>query len=276
MSETIDIAAPPPTTDGQQPATPAPAAPAAPADWRAALPEDMRADPALASFKDIAGLAKSFKDTQAFVGADKNTLLKLPKGDAPPEAWNEVWAKLGRPEKPEGYTFEGLDGFPEEALGGFRQVAHEAGLPQAQAAKIAGWYAQFQDQQREALRANAESTLKQEWGAAYDDKLNAARLFMQKMGGPEVGEFLERSGFGNHAAVVKLFAAAAEATAEPGALKGGGSGNPGVLTPEAARAQIEAKATDTEWNKALYDANHPAHTTVLAERNRLYAAAYPG
>jgi len=70
--------------------------------WRANLPEDMRKEASLESFKDETemvempiNVAKSFISTKKMVGADT---LKIPKTD---EEWSDVYTKLGRPETQE-------------------------------------------------------------------------------------------------------------------------------------------------------------------------------
>lgn len=244
MSET---AAPPatPMPANLPDATPSPST----ADARSWLPEEYREDKAFAKFKDIGSLAKGYRETVSFVGADKNTLLKLPQDEAAPE-WSEVWNKLGRPETPAGYTFEGLDDFPAEALDGFRSAAHAAGLPAKQATALAKWYADHQGQQREALRTDAEASLRKEWGATFDERIHSARKVMDQFGGDEVRDFIERSGFGNHAAVIRMFAKVAEQIAEPGALKGGQAGaqpGPSAMTPAEARAEIDTLRADREF-----------------------------
>jgi len=48
---------------GSSDAVPAPDA-QAPVDWRASLPEDVRADPSLADIKDVGSMAKSYINGQ--------------------------------------------------------------------------------------------------------------------------------------------------------------------------------------------------------------------
>lgn len=252
--------------------TAAPAAPvAAASDGRAWLPEAYRADPAFASFDGVEKLAKSFKDTQQFVGADKATLLKLPKDDSP-DGWNELWAKLGCPETPAGYAFEGMDDMP--GLDGFRNAAHAAGLPAKQAAAIAGWYAKHQGEQREAMRVDAENTLTKEWGAAYRDRAHSARQALDKFGGDELRDFIEKSGFGNHAGVIRMFAKVAEAVAEPGALKGGASGEQpgaGALTPNEAQIEWKNLQRDPEFMAKYMNGSGPE----VDKAKRLFALMHP-
>ena len=267
MSETTT------TQAGAQPQTTQPAADAAPPDPRAWLPEEFRGDKGFEKFQDIGALAKSYRETAKFVGADKATLVRLPKDEADAAAWGEVWNKLGRPEKPEGYTFEGMDDMP--GLDAFRVAAHGAGLPAKQAAAVAKWYAEHQAAQRETMRVEAEGTLKQEWGAAFDERLTSARKALDQFGGEELREWMERSGFGNHPGVIRMFSKVAQQMAEPGALKGGGSGQqPGAATlaPAEAKAEWDMLQRDGDFMKKYLAGNGPEAARV----RRLYAQMHPG
>ena len=242
-------------------------------DARGWLPEEFRSDPAFEKFTDLGALAKGYRETVKFVGADKATLVRLPKDEADAAAWGEVWSKLGRPEKPEGYTFDGLDDLP--GLDGFRKVAHEAGLPAKQAGALAKWYADHQGEQREQMRTSTERALREEWGAAYDERLHSAKKLVEQVGGKDMLEFVERSGFGNHPAVIKLFAKLAAQVAEPGALKGGGSGQqPGAgnLAPAEATAEWERLQRDHEFMAKYIKGNGPE----VEQSRRLFAMMYPG
>src|SRR5256885_6120890 len=79
-----------------------------PSDWRSALPDDLRTEPTLASFKDVSTLAKSFVDTKRMVGDS----IRLPKSDASPEEWGKLYDKLGRPAAPDKYELQTPDGVP--------------------------------------------------------------------------------------------------------------------------------------------------------------------
>ncbi len=52
--------------------------------------------------------AKAHREAQAYIGVPKEQLLKLPKADAPPEEWDDVYAKLGYSKNADDYKLEGL------------------------------------------------------------------------------------------------------------------------------------------------------------------------
>lgn len=122
------------------------------------LPEDIRSDPALQSFNDIGGMAKSYLETKSMVGRS----IQLPTKDSKPEdveRWTgETSAKLkdhgltlsklneAPPATPEAYDIK-LDGVAPEAIKGdkviqsFTQWAHKNGIGNAQANGLVEWYA---------------------------------------------------------------------------------------------------------------------------------------
>jgi hypothetical protein len=265
---------PAPLLGGDAPAAPAPA-PAAP-DPREWLPAEFRTDSAFEPFTDIAQLAKSYRDTAKMVGADKATLLKLPKDPDAPE-WADVWAKLGRPEAPDGYKLEGEHGLTEQQVAAFREQAHAMGLPQRQAEGMVAFYAKQQAAAREALQTQGVTSLTEEWGAAFDDRVNAARKAAELYGGPELMQVLKDTGLGYHPAIVRAFAKIGLETSEPGELRGGSGGRPagGAMAPAEARAAIGKLYQDAEWAKAYYDRDHPGHGEAVQRMSRLTEQAHP-
>ena len=252
-------------------AAPATATPPDPREW---LPEEYRGDPAFQSFKSIESLAKSYRDTAKMVGVDKAQVLRLPKDEAAPE-WGEVWAKLGRPESPDGYQIEGEHGLPDGTLAAFRETAHKMGLPQRQAQEVVAFYAQQQATQREALREQAVADLSKEWGGAFADRVGVAQKAAEQFGGPELMDVLKATGLGNHPAVVRAFAKIGMEMAEPGELKGGGGRMSAAMTPADATAAIGQKRRDTEFMAAYNDRDHPGHGHAVKEMGDLYEQAIP-
>lgn len=247
-------------------------------DARAWLPEEYRADPAFASFNDVGSLAKSFRDTQAFVGADKAQLLKLPKDEADAAAWGEVFTKLGRPEKPDGYKFEAPEGaVPPEVLGGFAEAAHGAGLSQKQAAQVLGYYTTTLEAQAVAQTQAATQALRTEWGNAFPDKVHNLTRLLTQAGGQEALDAFNAIGGGRNLVLLKALSKLADQAAEPGTLKGGSGGGMGAaMTPAQATQQLAAKKLDPEFMKAYQNADHAGHGAAVQEMAALYAQAHPG
>ncbi|NMM70778.1 peptidase [Serratia marcescens] len=130
--------------------------------------------------------------------------------------------KEKKPAAPEKYEFTPPEGqeLDANALAVFEPIAKELGLSQEQAQKLVDIYPQIQQQQ-------AESWSKQvaDWGEQVKadkeiggDKFNAsvgaAQRALDQFGNPELREYLNASGLGNHPALVRFCAKVGKAMAE--------------------------------------------------------------
>jgi hypothetical protein len=161
--------------------------------WYEALPDDLKADPNVIKFKTPAELAKSYVEASKMIGASirppgpdasddakKEFREKLMKADPnliyAPEGTDEApfWKRLGKPEKPEEYAVdeETAKLIDVEAA---RKQALDAGLTKKQFTALATAAAQ------EASKA-AQSALKNEWGAAYDERVQQVAAAASKLG----------------------------------------------------------------------------------------------
>lgn len=268
-------------------------APPTPQSLRDLLPEDMRDDPALKDFTDVAGLAKSFKYTQQMVGADKATILKLPGEAAPPEEWEAVYSKLGRPDSPDKYeidtsvwkTEEGdelVGVMRDEAMEKeFLQKAHELGLNNRQVKALYEWQAEAMKQRshenRQAaqqMMQAADQVLRKEWGRAYDEKLAAAHRAVNELADDKLVDLLERTGLGNHPTMVKLFAQLGEYLGED-TTRGEAGSRPGTLTPKSALAEIEKLQADSNFMAQYMTKDAPGHRQAVEKMEYLFQLAYP-
>lgn len=146
------------------------------------------------------------------------------KGDGKPD---------GAPEKYEFTAAEGVD-LDTEALKDFEPVARELNLTNEQAQKLVDAYpkilAGVQQRQAEAWQAQTE-----EWAATVKadkeiggDKLTAnlgvAQRALDTFGTPELKEYLNGTGLGNHPELVKAFIKVGKAMSEDGMVTGKESG----------------------------------------------------
>ncbi|HBQ5860071.1 peptidase [Klebsiella quasipneumoniae] len=139
----------------------------------------------------------------------------------------------GAPEKYEFTAAEGVD-LDTEALKDFEPVARELNLTNEQAQKLVDAYpkilAGVQQRQAEAWQAQTE-----EWAATVKadkeiggDKLTAnlgvAQRALDTFGTPELKEYLNGTGLGNHPELVKAFVKVGKAMSEDGVVTGKESG----------------------------------------------------
>ncbi|TXG77639.1 hypothetical protein E6Q11_02600 [Candidatus Dojkabacteria bacterium] len=231
---------------------PAPAAPP-PSDWVASLPENLRGYAQLKQFKDPSAVVDAYQNLEKLHGVPRERLLKLPEKPDAPE-WNDVYGKLGRPEKADDYKIDipkehGDENFAKWAKGAF----HELGLSKTQAEKLAGKWNEYmtngaqQSKQQMAMQGEQQlKALEQEWGAAYDTKLTEAYVAMEKLGVVDAIAAIPDA-----AARAKAFRAFAEVGSKLGEAEfhtGGKNSSFGnVLTPAAARAKIAQLGNDQEF-----------------------------
>lgn len=255
------------------------------------MPEDLRSEKVFESIKgkDITEafpiLAKNYVHAQKLVGAEK---LVVPGPTATPEELSAFYTKLGRPAKPEEYVPKLPEGLTEDKLDKarldtWRKEMHDAGIPKAAAERLLskyladehGAYTAAQAAQTKALEQN-ELAIKQEFGAKFDEKVNHARWAVKEFGSDALLQMLDQTGLGSHPEVVKLFAKIGESVADDRARGTGSRQMAGAtLAPEAAQHELTIFNKNPENTKALFDANHPRHDAVVAERKALFEAAFP-
>ncbi|MEX3020243.1 peptidase [Kluyvera sp. STS39-E] len=139
----------------------------------------------------------------------------------------------GAPDKYEFSTGEGVE-LDSAALADFEPVARELNLTNEQAQKLVDAYPKIlegvQQRQTEAWQAQTE-----EWAATVKadkeiggDKLTAnigvAQRALDQFGTPELKEYLNATGLGNHPDLVKTFVKIGKAMSEDGMVSGGNTG----------------------------------------------------
>lgn len=160
------------------------------ASFASTLGEDYANDSNFTKFNDVESLAKSYRELSKTIGKDKVVLPT--EGEEYDAQLKAVMNKLGTPEGIEGYTVEKADlsefGIEDAMdIDGFKAMALEANMTDAQANTLYGWYA---SEMKGKLAANknalqeshdaAETALRQEYGDAFPDSLaKANKVFDQ-------------------------------------------------------------------------------------------------
>lgn len=249
--------------------------PPPPADWRTALPEELRAAPALKDVKDIAGLAKRFVDTQAMVGES----IRPPKADSTPEeraAFRErlrkadpdlveipkdpakrkeveasIWETLGRPKDEKGYAFDGVqleDGvaFTDEETAALRKTAQKRGYTAEQFKAFVTDVAAGRAGALKAQKAlNVE--LRTEFGLAYDDRMKEIGVVAEKTGAPQVLRDAIAKGQVDKSTALYLLAISKQLGVDTREVAGQRGIRSSAMTPADAEAEIRqvlSKITD--------------------------------
>ena len=256
------------------------------AEWLENLPDDLKENETLKQTPDVETLAKRFLETKAAVGNG----IRIPSEDASEEVWNEfneklrtrvpdlvnvkdkdgVFAKLGRPESPDGYelgeTQVELDETFESDL---KKTAHELGLTNEQfqgiMSKNLDAVKQVQSKSEEAKK-EAESALKERWGDAYGTKRSNAVLAAEKYG---LVDQLDTAPVGLMEALSDVGATLGEPQSP-----GNTGTRAGALTPGEAKARI----SEIQGNPKhpYHDRRHPGHNQAVEEFHKLHQALVAG
>tara|TARA_Y100000593_G_scaffold181_1_gene394 strand:+ start:150 stop:1076 length:927 start_codon:yes stop_codon:yes gene_type:complete len=266
--------------------------------WRESLPEDLREAGSLKDIPDIPTLAKAYTDAQSYIGrsiripgedagedawsdfAEKifeiDGIDFVPTEESSEEEWGEFYNRLGRPEDATGYNIDRAEDTVEnpEVEAAILELAHSLGLNNTQASGLINWMNQgsFQAQEQfESSQAESLSSLKDEWGQAFDSKLKDAKAALQIYGDENLVNELNATGLGNNVQLIKAFAEIGKGFAEDPAIDAGGTKSMG-MTPTEALAQIQEIQANPAH--AYNDDSNPGHQAAIEKMQNLYQAAY--
>lgn len=225
--------------------------PAADQPWYSSIQdESLRGFAELKGWKDPGAAIDSYRNLEKLRGVPENELVRLPKEDDA-DAWNQVYARLGRPESPDLYELP----VPEGDDGEFAKMAadwmHKAGLSKSQAQQLTQMNNEFiQSQVKEyqdnlAVQQDRElSELKSEWGAAYDQNIEIARRGAQQFGiDPDMMSKIEEA-IGTKQ-LMSLFHGIGSKVGEHKMVRGESENF--KLSPAAAQERINQLKQDKEW-----------------------------
>lgn len=260
--------------------TPAPnPAGATSTDWTTGFNDDLRGYVQNKGFKDPSAVVEAYRNFEKLRGVPEDKLVKIPERSDAPE-WQEVYKKLGRPEKPEEYSLaipEGEEENPEFSKWA-KNAFHKLGLTAKQGESFSQEWNNFtkeltanMENQAKAKFEQESNSLKKEWGAAYDQNTNIAKQAAKTFGVTEeaLGLLENQVGF---AQVMKIFHNVGTKIQPDQFISGDkGGGQFKILTPEAARNKINALKTDEGWIKRWADGSVEAKE----ELERLMSFAYP-
>jgi hypothetical protein len=239
-----------------------PAEPAKESNWFDSLEPDLKNDPSITKFKDPGTLAKSYRELQKLIGKDK---IVVPTDKSTPQEWAEFYKKVGRPDDINAYELAQTE-MPEEikmrkeVQESFKKVAYDLGLTKKQFSELSKFYDTTTlaslNQEVESLKSlaqNTETSLRKEWGAAYESKVDSAQKVINKFfTGKNINKAFNI--LSSDIGFVKAMSEVAAALGED-SIKG---------TPRFVMTPIEAKS---ELNKILGDSKHPYHNDLSPEHN---------
>lgn len=245
------------------------------------LPEDLRADPSLTSFKDVGSLAKSYVAANKMLGSR----IPVPDSKADPKLWDEVYNKLGRPETADKYALpqdvklpEGITLNPEQ----FKKTQerfHKMGLSTKQAEDVMRLHAEAISEghaSQQAKQVESQKLAQAELTEMFGDKLQAkvelAQAVIKKFGDDKLIEYLNTSGLGNNPQLIAMLAKAGEGLIEDTA--GGRLDTQVIGDAGQALGQIGKLKADSEFMKALTTKENPGHDAAVKRWEMLHKQAH--
>ena len=140
-------------------------------------------------YKSVGELAKAYVHlNKAFSKKQPNidNMVELPQEGAEQEKIDAFYNKLGRPEKPEGYSVPKVEGLSDELVGEFTKLAHGLGLTDKQFKALVEFDIKRAEQYNQASAQNnaisverARQTLRNMFGESHDYMLTAAKRVLK-------------------------------------------------------------------------------------------------
>lgn len=210
---------------------------------------------------------KAHREAEKHIGVPVDQILRLPKEASDEAGWNNVWQRLGAPDKPEGYDFTGVkfaDGteLDESFVGLMRETAAKLHLPKDAATEITRAFTNFLEKSEQsdlaettAKLAEAKTALQTNWGKNFDANLFVAKNTAAKLGvTPEQVAALE--GAVGYDKVMEMFRSIGEKTGEATFVNSLAPNANGVMTKEQAVSRKSELMADHAWVKGYLDGDN--------------------
>lgn len=235
------------------------------------LSDDLKVHNSLQNFKDADGLAKSY--------VHLNQLLGKKFEDLSPEDLDSYYSKLGRPEDAEGYKFPDMEN--QDVKKWYQDNAFKMGLTQDQARGLAESYMELEQsgmKSMEEARAKQSAewlkTIQDDFGGAFDKRIEVAKKAVKQYGGDELVSYLNESGLGDHPAMVKAFSEIGKEMLEDSLTQTQASHSFGV-TPQEALQKITNLKRDQNFMTSYRSSTAIGHREAVQEIQDLYAIVHP-
>jgi len=235
-------------------------------DFAKELPEDLQKLVKTKGWKAVPDALTSYANLQKRLGKAAHEDARFKPGEGASDEEKVDFARwLGIPESPEGYGKleqpEGVE-VPGELLEAAPELFHQAGLTPQQAEKLMEGYSRFlagsQEKSSEVSKLARETEtrkLKEEWGAAYDERVDDADRALAKFGvtDDQLVALADHPLFGLNWAM-KHFQALGEPMREARMIAPTGGdlgGGLGLLSPEEASTKLRALEADPEFQAKM-------------------------
>lgn len=247
--------------------------------WTDSLPADLKDNQYLKGVDSVESLAKQFVNVQPLIG--RKGIIPPKEGD-PAEVWDKYYSDIGRPQSSDAYSVDGLgEAFSEDEAEALRKRAWEAGLPADAWEKMApalGGLEVARQEAAERMSMERMDALKNEWGGAYDSKMDLANRAVKQIYGDNAKMVANKvladgTTLGTDPDFIRsladIGAAIAEGTVENASKLAGAS----TMTPDEAAQQYAKLMGDSDFQKVLMNPAHPEHKFAVQKKSKLFRAA---
>ncbi len=239
--------------------------------WQSSLSEGLRENVSLKMFTTLDGLAKSYVSTKEMVGKDT---IAMPTENYSDTEWDAWHTASGRPETPEDYKITRPEEISEEHwskefAGEAQSLFHKLGLRENQGKGLIEFWngksisgRKNQEAETELMMADLKTSLRNEWGNAYDQKVHIGDLAMEQgVNGDDVFKEQLRQDLGNNINFIKFAANIGSLLNEHSVIS-----TTELPTP----SDFEAQIAELSAHPSYIDGSHPQHKITVAKINRLY------
>lgn len=247
-------------------------------NWRLELPPELQEDATLRKYNDVSSLAAAYINAQKLIGSDK---VFIPGKHASEQDWNNVYRKLGLPEKIDDYGINFKEGvtIDQEFSNAFKETAYKLGILPKQAQALADWFSDVNTtaetkymEEIKGSQGKALEGLKSEWGNAYDANLSRAQQVIKNFGDQELLTHLEETGLGNDTKLIKFLAGIGGKLYKESPIVGGDSGGAQIPSPQEAKKTLDSIMANS--NHPYFIKDHPGHRSAVKEVSDLFSQMY--
>jgi hypothetical protein len=255
-------------------------------EWAASLENvDTKNFIAKKGWESADALVESYRQLESTVGVPEGQILRMkPVEDR--DAWHGadgIYAKLGRPDSPEGYDFTQIEiGEGVDITEAYRKFAFEHGSSKSDAEASVQWFAETvqaaeraQQLGQQAAQTKQLEATKIEWGSDWDVNVATARQGMAALGiDQEIAAAVESQiGTGEF---LKRMLTVGRAVGEHSAGDYGSGQSGSYLSVEAAKAEIDTLRSNTDFMDTWVNGHADGNAEARDKMDALMAIAYPG
>jgi hypothetical protein len=202
---------------------------------------------------------KSYHEAEKVIGIPREQLVRMPKDAADKEGWAAFNAKIGVPEKADGYDFSKIkfsDGsdLDDSFINSMRESVYSRGIPAAKAQELVGDFVKFMEgaeaqeaATRQAAIVEGRAQIDASWGAKKEANTFIATQAVTKLGLPQ--EFIQNlENTAGYATTMQTLLKLGQMMGEDKFVATGDGPVKGILTREQAQAKLDELKRDSAWS----------------------------